>query len=130
MSLQNVLQRSVISCTRQSTIEEVAGLMNKENVGSILVIDAGKPVGIITDRDIVLRCVVKGLDCATMRAEEVMTPSPETVTVDCGILDVVKVMKKNQVRRVPVVDENGKAVGLLAFSDMYHLLSKEIADVQ
>ncbi|MBI3336113.1 CBS domain-containing protein [Candidatus Peregrinibacteria bacterium] len=129
MSLHNILERKVISCTPETPIKEVAELMDKENVGAILVLQKGKPQGIITDRDIVIRCVVKGLDCTGTAVKEMMTENVETVNVDDGIYDVVQVMKKNKIRRVPVIDSSGKAVGLLSFSDVYQLLAKEIGDL-
>ena len=110
MSLHNMLERKVISCAPQSTIKEVAELMDRENVGSILVLQKGMPLGIITDRDIVVRCVVKGLDCAETTVKEMMTDKVETVDVDGGIYDVIQAMKKHKIRRVPVVDSSGRAI--------------------
>lgn len=129
MSLLNMVEKKIVSCTSQSSIKDVANLMEKENVGSILVVENEKPIGIITDRDIVVRCIVKGLDCAGTKVKEMMTGKVETVNVNSGIYDVVQVMKKNKVRWVPVVDDSGKVKGLLSFSEVYQLLAKELSDL-
>ena len=129
MSLHNILEKKVVSCTTDTSIKNVATLMENENVGAILVLEDGKPKGIITDRDIVVRCVVKGMDCLATSAKDMMTEKVACVDIDSGLYDVVQVMRRNKIRRVPVVDSSGKAVGLLSFSDIYQFLAKEMGDL-
>jgi CBS domain-containing protein len=127
MSLRTLLKRKLISCSEDTSIEEVAQMMDSENIGAVLVCEDGRPTGIVTDRDIVLKCVVRGLECAKTPVKDIMTGSVETVDINEGIYDVLQVMKKAEVRRVPVVDEGGQAVGLLSFGDLYQLLAEEIS---
>jgi len=129
MSLRNILNRKVVSCRPDSSVREVAELMDEENIGSVLVVEGEKPVGIITDRDIVVRCIVKGLDCSGTQAKDLMSGKLETVSADCGLYDVLQTMRKREIRRVPVVESDGKAIGLLSFGDVYQLLAKEISDL-
>jgi CBS domain-containing protein len=127
MPLSQFVKKDIVTAKPEQKIRDVAELMRSENVGAILVADeSGKPLGMITDRDIVLRCVCDGADCSTTMAEEVMTEDLETVPVSAGIKDVLECMKASQIRRVPIVDESGKAVALLSFGDLFSMLATEI----
>jgi len=126
MSLRNLLQTELVSCPAETPIKHVAELMEKSDVGAVLITGAGKPLGIVTDRDIAIRCVAKGLDGNQGIARDIMTKNVQTVSIDDGIMDVVRVMQENEVRRVPVVQEGGIAVGLLSFGDIFELLTKEM----
>lgn len=127
MSLRNLLKKRLVACTEDTSIEEVAEMMEEENVGSVLVVEDGRPTGIVTDRDIVLKCVGRGMECDKSPVKDIMTSAVETVDINEGIYDVLQVMKRAEVRRVPVVDENGIAVGLLSFGDLFQLLAQEIS---
>jgi signal-transduction protein with cAMP-binding, CBS, and nucleotidyltransferase domain len=129
MSLRNLVDRKLVSCVPSTPVLEVARLMDDENVGAILVLQDSKPLGIVTDRDIVLRCVVEGMDCRNQPVSDIMTDTVRTVTVNEGIYDIIKLMKEEEIRRVPVVDDFGNAVGLVSFGDMMALLGKEIHDL-
>ena len=127
MTLDNLIDKHVVSCPPTTPIREVATMMEAENVGAVLVCDTdGTPAGIITDRDIVVRCLVKGDGAGTLAAD-VMTPNPETVSEDDGIVDIIHTMKQAAVRRVPVVDRAGRAIGLVSFGDVFRLLGQELA---
>jgi CBS domain-containing protein len=126
MSLQNLLEKQFISCSPKESVRQIAELMKEKQVGAVVIADGKKTLGIVTDRDIALRCVAEGADCSETTAEQIMTKGVETVSIDAGIFDVIQVMKKKQVRRVPVVDASGEAVGLLSFGDMFHLVAEEI----
>jgi CBS domain-containing protein len=84
----------------------------------------------LTDRDVAIRCVARGLDTTETTVGQVMTKSLHTVAIDQGLFDVVRVMRENRVRRIPVLDETGKAVGLLSFGDLFQLLGKEMSDLE
>ncbi|MBI4405818.1 MAG: CBS domain-containing protein [Deltaproteobacteria bacterium] len=130
MSLQNLLTKKLISCSPSSSIQMAAGLMEKENVGAVVIVGErdGGPVGIVTDRDIAIRCVARGMD-ANQNVSEVMTTEVETVSDDEGIYDIIHTMKRSEVRRVPVVDKAGKCIGLLSFGDVFELLGRELSDL-
>lgn len=127
MSLRALLKKRLVSCSEDTDVQEVAERMEAENVGAVLVVDEGRPTGIVTDRDIVLRCVVEGLDCSKVAVHDIMTPSVVAVEINEGIYDVLRIMRKAEVRRVPVLDESGQAVGLVSFGDLFQLLSEEMS---
>lgn len=129
MSLTSLLERKLVCCSPETSIQQAAQSMQDKNVGAVLVVTDEKPLGIVTDRDIVLRCVVPGVNCATEPVSKIMTKKLSTATVNDGIYDIIRVMKQNEVRRVPIVDLAGKAVGLLSFGDILQLLGKEFNDL-
>lgn len=127
MALDKLLERKLISCSPDTTVTQVAELMDREDVGAIVVTENDEPVGIITDRDIVVRCVVLRAECAETPVRQIMTEHIVTVKSSDGIFDVIQAMKENRVRRVPVVDNGGKCIGLLSFGDIFQLLATEMA---
>lgn len=128
MPLSEYIKKELITCSPEQSVKEVADLMKKYEIGSVLITeDDGKPVGIITDRDIALRCVSTGIDPANVHAKNIMTRSIKAVNQNEGILDVLKCMKEARIRRVPLVDDEGKAVSLVSFGDMLELLVTELA---
>lgn len=130
MPLSNLIKKDVITATPDQSVLEVADLMKEHDVGAILIAESdGKPLGMITDRDIVLRCVCGGGDCSETKASDIMSPSVDTVSMDSGIMDIIECMKENEIRRVPVVDQSGRAVAVVSFGDVFELLAREISDL-
>lgn len=107
-----------VSVVREnSTIKEVADQMKNLNVGSIPVCDgSNRPIGIVTDRDIVVRGLTAGNDSSTP-VSSVMTRNVVSVSPDTDIHEAARIMADNQIRRLPVV-ENGKIVGILSIGDL------------
>ena len=106
-------------CTSDDRIVDVARMMRDYDVGSLPVVEnsgTNRLIGIITDRDIVVGPVADELFTATVA--DVMTPNPHTVRTDDGLDQVERVMKEQQVRRIPVVDEIGSVVGVIAQADL------------
>ena len=102
-----------IFCLASDTVERVAQLMRQEDVGSLPVIESHlnkKLLGIITDRDIALKVVADGRDVRT-RAQEVMTRTPVTSQADNDLQVALNAMAANQVRRIPIVDDQNEIVG-------------------
>jgi len=126
MPLSNILRRELTRCDPSTPLSQVADLMLKNEVGAVLVIDNRKPVGIITDRDLVLRCLAKRLDPDALTAEEIMSRPVESVSENEGIYGVVRKMRNAWVRRVPIVDAQGEAIGLLSFDDIFELIADEM----
>jgi CBS domain-containing protein len=129
MSLENILQKDLVSCAPDASVKQVAQMMDKSDVGAVVVVDNNKPVGIVTDRDIVLRCVVDDADSDLVKARDIMSNSIATVHAKDGLFDAIKCMKKHEVRRVPVINDDGTAVGLVSFGDLFQLLSRELYDL-
>lgn len=126
MPLRNIVRKNLVTCSPETSVAEVAGLMKDREVGAILVIEDKLPVGIVTDRDLVLRCLADNVDCNGASAEDVMSPAVETISDEDGIYDVVQKMRKAWIRRVVVVNDLGEATGLLSFDDIFELIAEEI----
>ena len=107
---------SVRTATRESTLEEVARLMRDGDMGSVPVVEDGKLVGIVTDRDIVVRSIAEGKDSSTSVAEA-MTTDIFSVRPEDFVFEAIRLMGDKQVRRVPVV-EKGRTVGLISRRDV------------
>ena len=127
--LRNLITRRPVSVGPDVKISEVARLMEKENVGSVLVLADGRPVGILTDRDIVLRCLAKNINVTTCPVKDAMTKTLATCRDTDGVFDCIRKMRDERIRRMPVVDADGKAVGLLSFGDILSMLSREVAEL-
>jgi CBS domain-containing protein len=104
--------------TLETPISEVAQLMESEDIGSLPVLEGDQLAGMITDRDIVLRAVAKGKDPRGMPVREVASRELVTVYADDDLSNALKKMASQQVRRLPVVDEENRLVGVLAQADV------------
>jgi CBS domain-containing protein len=124
--LGKICIKPVITASTQMTVEQAAQAMRSKNVGALVVVNAGRPVGMLTDRDIAIEVVAKGMDPATARVGEVMHKKPITIREDLGILDAAKTFAKTGVRRLPVVTKGGVLVGLIAVDDLIMLLGNEM----
>jgi CBS domain-containing protein len=140
---RDIMTRDVTVATRDTSLQEVAAMMREEDTGVIPVVDRedapaltgeanlaeaprinnrmrgnGKLVGLITDRDIVIRAVAEGKDAKTTRAEEVMTTDIHSANPNDRVIDVIRKMGDKQVRRIPVVGENGQLRGIISMADI------------
>ncbi len=116
MKVKEIMTTDVRTVTSNDTVASAASLMQQVNVGSVPVLDNNKVVGIITDRDIVVRNVAKGQD-PNMKVSSVMTTNIAYATPDMDVHKVADIMAQNQIRRLPVVD-NDKLVGIVAIGDL------------
>lgn len=117
MKVKDIMTKDVAYINPNATIIEAAQLMQKHNVGSIPVCDQNGVVGIVTDRDIVVRNVAHGTNPQTTAVKDVMTVDVTTATPDMDVDSVTRMMSNQQIRRVPVV-ENNMLVGIVALGDM------------
>ncbi len=116
---RDVMTPDPACCTPGTTLDQVAKLMVQNDCGEIPVVDASdKPIGVITDRDIVVRVVAEGRNPTGYTAENCMSAPVITVRADAPIQEVVTTMETHQVRRVPVVDERGCCTGIIAQADV------------
>jgi len=111
------MTKTVRTATRDMSLSEAAALMRDGDMGAVPVVDDGKLVGIVTDRDIVIRAVAEGKDAAT-HVGDVMTTELFTVTPDDFVFEAIRLMGDKQIRRVPVIDNNGALVGIIAIADV------------
>ena len=106
-------------CSPQTTLDLVAKMMVQNNCGEIPIVDiSDRPIGVVTDRDIVCRVVAEGLNPAAHTAENCMTKPVVTVRSDAPIDEVVSTMETHQIRRVMVVDGAGCCAGIIAQADI------------
>src|SRR5688500_928459 len=118
-SIESVMTRDPVTCFANTPLPEVAALMLSHDCGQIPVIDAeGKVLGVVTDRDIVVRVVANGGNPAAATAADAMTSPARTVGLDTDLSDCLQTMEQAQIRRVPVVDDGGHLVGIVATADV------------
>ena len=126
-TIQEVMTRDVQTISTQETVQRAAQLMDELNVGAIPVVDDGKLVGMVTDRDITVRSVAVGQDPTSTRVNDVMSTDVRTCTVEQSVDDVLAQMADVQIRRVPVLDGNGQVIGIVSLGDV---VTKAPADVE
>ena len=112
MKVRELMTTEPITVEPDTTLGEVATLMKQEDCGSIPVVEAGRLVGIVTDRDIVIRGVAGGTDPKTQRVSTIMSADPVTIGADDDVTEAEKVMADRQIRRLPVI-EDGRLVGII-----------------
>jgi CBS domain-containing protein len=106
-------------CSPQTALDQVAKMMVQYDCGEIPVLDVmDRPIGVVTDRDIVCRVVAEGKNPMAYPAETCMSESVVTVQADAPIAEVVATMEHYQIRRVPVVDEEGCCIGIISQADV------------
>lgn len=124
-------------CTRETYLAKpyesllaAAERMQARNVGTLIVLDdERRPVGVLTDRDLVVRGMAAGRDLRGTNVSQVMTRNPRTVTESTPIESVLQSMRSLGVRRMPVVDDERRLVGLISVDDVLELLAEELASL-
>jgi CBS domain-containing protein len=124
----------VVFATREETVAAAAKLMRENHVGSIVVVEqmnSGKriPVGIITDRDLVVEVLAPGLDAETITVGDIMEAELVTVREKEGLLETMEIMRYKGVRRIPVVDEAGQLIGIASIDDLLEVLAEEMTEL-
>jgi CBS domain-containing protein len=117
MKAKDVMTRDPAALGPQATLGEAATLMRQEDCGSIPIVEDGRLVGIVTDRDIVVRAVAAGKDVRSTKVSEVMSADPVFISPDTDVDEASKVMAERQIRRLPVV-EDGKLAGILVIGQI------------
>jgi CBS domain-containing protein len=116
-SIREVMTSEVKACEPTATVVEVAKLMAQEDVGPIPIVEDGRLIGIVTDRDIVVNVVAKGTDVNTTTVGDIASRDLVTISPDDDMNDALGLMAANQVRRLPVV-EGDRLVGIVAQADI------------
>jgi CBS domain-containing protein len=118
MRIRDVMTRDVQLVDPDETVQIAAQLMADVDAGAIPVGQGEKPSGILTDRDIIIRVVARGIDPASTRIGEVMSSRIVTCREDDGVADIARAMGERQIRRMPVVDADGRLVGIVSLGDL------------
>ena len=117
----DIMTRDVVTCTTGATIVEVAQLMKTEDIGPVLIVDnetSNTLVGIVTDRDIVIKVIADGQDVNSTRVGDVMSKKLVTCRADDDVDVAMKAMAQFQLRRIPVVEDNMRLVGIISQADV------------
>lgn len=120
--IKDLLVPQVATVKRETTLAQCAKYMREGHVGSLVVVDgadaAPRPIGIVTDRDIVVAAVAPGLDPEAITAGDVMAPSVAVVNDDDDAIDALARMREHGVRRLPVITRHGTLAGIIAMDDL------------
>jgi CBS domain-containing protein len=127
MTIYECCRPSVVTDSPEATVSEIARLMDETNVGCIVITDEEcRPVGVVTDRDIVIRVVSHGKNPDSTQVGEIMTRKPVVVVEDTGLFEAMQCARETRVRRLPVVDADGRLVGIITLDDIVRLLTEEM----
>lgn len=133
MTIGELCNREVIVVLQNENLTDAVKLMREHHVGDLVVVEdkgIGRlPVGIVTDRDILIQVLGEDIDPGELTVGDVMTHNPVTALLDDSVEDSLKLMRKNGIRRLPVVDESRYLVGILTVDDIIDLLAEEIGDL-
>lgn len=135
MNVGTVCQRLLVTIRPSDEVIRAAQLMRDKHVGYLVVVEPHavqgcvRAVGVLTDRDIVVSVVAAEVDPAAVRVGEIMTPSPVTVPETDSIERGLQELRRAGVRRLPVVDGDGKLVGVLSFDDLIEVIAGETQDM-
>src|SRR5438445_12001009 len=130
MNVKDMMTPDPACCTADTSLPEVARMMVDKDCGEIPVVDntsSKQPIGVVTDRDIVCRTVANGLNPVELTATDCMTKPIVTVTPDMSLEECCRIMEEKLIRRVPVVDDRGDCVGMLALADVALHTGKNVA---
>lgn len=121
MQARDIMTTDPACCTPETPVNEAARMMKDQNVGMLPVVDAegsDRLVGVVTDRDIAIRHVAEGHNTNDCPVREVMTDNVATLKPDADMEEVMNLMGKEQIRRIPIVDERGSLVGVVSQADV------------
>lgn len=115
-TVQDVMTTDLITCPGSATLQEVAQMMRDHDIGDVLITDGSRLEGIVTDRDIVVRCLADGAG-ATESASKACSPDVTTIPPDASIDQAAELMRTHALRRLPVVDAD-RPVGIVSLGDL------------
>ena len=126
MPIERLIKRPVQSLPPDASCADAARLMRDANVGSIVVSRDGRPLGIITDRDLAVRVIADGVDARQVPISEIMSGEPIFLSGERDIAQVVAIMRDLGVRRIPIVDAEGMLSGVVSLDDLVLLLADQL----
>lgn len=125
MKLNDIFTRSVVTASPKDTIATVALKMQEHNVGTVVIVESRRPVGIVTDRDLALALGARGVS-PQMPVREVMTEHVLSIPEDASIYTATKFMREREIRRLPIVDQEDHVVGIVTMDDLLRCLGREL----
>jgi CBS domain-containing protein len=133
-SIGEICSREVVFTTRETTVAAAAKLMRHHHVGSLVVVEqlnGGKrlPVGIVTDRDIVVELTAMDLDPAVITVGDIMGEPLVTARESEGLLETMEIMRYKGVRRLPIVGADGQLIGIVTIDDLLEVLAEQLTEL-
>jgi len=125
MKLHEIFTRSVVTAGPEETLAAVAVRMQEHNVGTVVIVQDRRPVGIVTDRDLALALGAQGVS-PQAQVQKVMTYHVLAIPEDTSIYTATKFMRERQVRRLPIVDSEDRLVGIVTLDDLLRFLGREL----
>src|SRR5690606_19719872 len=133
MNISEICTVDAISCMRDETVQGAALMMRKHHVGDLVVVDRidddAIPVGIVTDRDIVVSVIALGLGPASLLVGDIMSDDLLTCREDDDVYQTIEHMRLRGIRRVPVVNHSGALAGIVSVDDLLEFLAEEMGDL-
>lgn len=129
MPVEDVARTGVVTAHRDQSAGNLATVMKEEGVGSVIIEDDDRPVGIVTDRDLVMEVLEPRRDPGEVTAGDLMTETPATLRTGDGIFEATEEMEGRSVRRMPVVDDEGAVAGIVTLDDLVVLFTGELANL-
>jgi CBS domain-containing protein len=126
MPVERLLRRPVTTLPPDATCAEAARVMRDENIGCVVVAEEGRPLGVVTDRDLVVRAMAASEDPDKLLLRNVMSGEPVFLGGGRGLDQVLATMRDQGVRRLPIVDDAGQLEGLVSLDDLVVLLSEQL----
>ncbi len=127
MKVKDAMHVGVTWVQPATSIYDIAKMMREDDIGAVPVGENDRLVGMVTDRDIICQGLADGSDCATLTARDVMSKPIVYCRSDEYLEDALRIMEKNQIRRLPVIDENKRLVGMLALGDVSAKCGRDLA---
>jgi CBS domain-containing protein len=133
-NIGEICNRRVVIAGRETTVAEAAKLMRQHHVGSIVIVEQVNgarrlPVGIVTDRDVVVEVVAPELDARVITVGDIMVPELVTARETEGVLETMEIMRHKGVRRLPIVGAEGELVGIVTIDDLLEILAEEMSEL-
>lgn len=133
MKVERICSRGIVSVPRSASLGDAAELMKAHHVGALLVTDdgegAGRAVGFVTDRDLVLYALAEGIGPTDACVEDVMTPAVATIAADAGLFEAAEAMRAGGVRRLAVSDAEGTLIGIVSMDDIVDAIAAELGSL-
>lgn len=131
MAIGEICNRDVVVVEAGDSVSDAAQLMREHHVGDVVVVrengGRNEPIGVVTDRDLVVEVMAEGLDPATLTVGEIMgRQALAKVNEDTGVFEAIRYMRDSGVRRMPVVDKCGGLAGIVTLDDLLELLAEEL----
>jgi CBS domain-containing protein len=125
MKFSEIFSKKMVTAGPGETLASIAQRMQEHNVGTVVIVENQRPVGIVTDRDLALALGAQGI-ALQAPVQKVMTSHVKTIPDDAGIYTATSYMRDCEVRRLPVVDREGHLVGIVSLDDLFRFLGREL----